>query len=152
MTRVEAEETDIHNSLLSSGFTRIDDTETKTMLRNYKKTCEYTRTLIKDKDIHIFLLQRGVTRAAGMSRVGRSGLGLGESRRTRPSRWEIMDMVTLVMMSRLAYAQAFKWGLVTIMGNMETRVLRIMRRKEGWRGNALNMRIVRTWTPGWFFP
>ena len=58
------------------------------------------------------LLQRGVTRAAGMSRVGRSGLGLGESRRTRPSRWEIMDMVTLVMMmmmmmSRLAYAQAF---------------------------------------------
>ena len=65
----------------------------------------------KGKDIHISLLQRGVTRAAGMSRVGRSGLGLGESRRTRPSRWEIMDMVTLVMMmmmmSRLAYAQAF---------------------------------------------
>ena len=111
MTRVEAEETDIHNSLLSSGFTRIDDTETKTMLRNYKKTCEYTRTLIKGKDIHIFLLQRGVTRAARMSRVGRSGLGLGESRRTRPSRWEVLDMVTLVMMmmmmSRLAYAQAF---------------------------------------------
>ena len=53
MTRVEAEETDIHNSLLSSGFTRIDDTETKTMLRNYKNTCEYTKTLIKGKDIHI---------------------------------------------------------------------------------------------------
>ena len=56
------------------------------------------------------LLQRGVTRAAGMSRVGRSGLGLGESRRTRPSRWEIMDIATLVMimmMSRLAYAHAF---------------------------------------------
>ena len=51
-----------------------------------------------------------MTRAAGMSRVGRSGLGLGESRRTRPSRWEIMDIATLVMimmMSRLAYAHAF---------------------------------------------
>ena len=80
------------------------------MLRNYIKTCKYTKTLIKGKDIHILLLQRGVTRAAGMSRVGRSGLGLGESRRTRPSRWEIMDIATLVMimmMSRLAYAHAF---------------------------------------------
>ena len=77
----------------------------------------------KGKDIHIFLLQRGVTRAAGMSRVGRSGLGLGETRRTRPSRWEIRDMVTLVMMmmmmGRLVYAQALKWEMVANMGRIE---------------------------------
>ena len=118
------------------------------MLRNYIKTCKYTKTLMKGKDIHISLLQRGVTRAAGMSRVGRSGLGLGETRRTRPSRWEIRDMVTLVMMmmmmSSLADAQAFKWEMVTIMGNMVTRVSRMMRRKEGWRGNAVNMRLYKS--------
>ena len=59
MTRVEAEETDIHNSLLSSGFTRIDDTETKTMLRNYKKTWEYTKTLKKTSQYTFPLAERG---------------------------------------------------------------------------------------------
>ena len=52
-------ETDKQYSRLQRVVTRIDDTETKSMLGNYIKTCKYTKTMKREKTYTFPLAERG---------------------------------------------------------------------------------------------